>query len=138
MAASGSQATPTSTTIRSTKKGAKGGKKGQKRCLHHFATTASYGDAGEEIKDSDVEFVATVGRDFQRSTRPPKGHFKKILEAACPHHPYPVRNKLRDYTMMKRFITLGAPPGGDEPTRDSRGRGTVLAPEVVEVATITG
>jgi hypothetical protein len=61
-----------------------------------------------------------------------------ILEAVCPHHPYPVKHKLMDCTMMKRFMTSGAPPSGDEPARDPGGRGTVLILEEVEVVTITG
>jgi hypothetical protein len=64
----------------------------------------------------------------------PRTTSKKILEAAYPHHPYPVKHKLRDYTMMKRFISFGAPPGGDERVSDPRG--TTL--EEANVTTITG
>jgi hypothetical protein len=72
-----------------------------------------------------------------RDRRPPKGHFEKILEAAYPHHLYPIKHKLRDCTMMRRFMSSpGAPPGGDELTRDPRGGGTVLGE--AEVTTITG
>jgi hypothetical protein len=91
-------------------------------------------NVGEEIENSDEEFIVTE-RDFQRRTRPPKDHFEKILEAACPHHLYPVKHKLRDGTMVRRFMSSsGTPPSGDELARDPRGRGTVL--REVEVASI--
>jgi hypothetical protein len=95
------------------------------------------GGVREEIKDSYEEFVATTKLDFKRCTGPPKDHFEKILEVVYPHNPYPIKHKLRDCTMIKRFMTSGAPPGGDEPTRDSRVRVTVLVPKAVEVTTIT-
>jgi hypothetical protein len=31
-----------------------------------------------------------------------------FLEAACPNHMYPIKHKLKDCTMMKNFMTLGA------------------------------
>jgi hypothetical protein len=109
MAAGGGWATPTSTIVRSTKKGAKGEKKGKKHRPCRLATMASNGDAGEEFRNSDKEFVAPAECHFKRHTRLPKDSFEKILEAACPHHPYPVKHKLRDYTMIKKFMTSGAP-----------------------------
>jgi hypothetical protein len=134
----GGQAIPTNVTVRSTKMGAKGRKKGQKHRSHYLATVTNNDGVGEEIEDSDKEFVATTEHDFKRRTRPPKDHFEKILEVVCPHHPYPIKHKLRDCTMMKRFMTLGVPHGGDEPTRDTRGRGMTLVPIEVEVVTIIG
>jgi hypothetical protein len=64
----------------------------------------SNGDDGEEVDNSNGGFVATAKRDFKRQTRPPKDHFEKLLEATCPHHPYPVKHKLRDCTMMRKFM----------------------------------
>jgi hypothetical protein len=40
--------------------------------------------------------------------------------------------------MMKKFMTSGAPLGGDESARGSRGMGVALIPRKVEVMTITG
>jgi hypothetical protein len=92
---------------------------------------------GEEIENSDEEFIAAVKHDFKRRTRPPKDHFEKILAATYPHHLYPVKHKLRDCTMMWRFkSSAGTPPGGDELARDRRGGAMVLGE--AEVATITG
>jgi hypothetical protein len=65
---------------------------------------------GKEVKNFDDEFMVTTERDFKRCTRLPKDHFEKILEAACPHRPYPVRHKLTDCTTMKKFMTSGVPP----------------------------
>jgi hypothetical protein len=138
MAAGGVRATPTSTTIRGPKKGAKGRKKGQKCRPHHLTTMANNGNVGEEVEDSNKEFKVSPEHDFKRCTRPPKDHFEKILEVACPSHPYPIKNKLRDYAMMKKFMMSGAPPGGDEPARDSKGKDVALLPRKVEVVTITG
>jgi hypothetical protein len=84
--AGGGWMTPTSTTIKSTKKCAKGGKKGQKH--HPCRLTLVASSVNKEVEDSDEECVATSEHDFKRRTRPPKDHFKKVLKAACPHHMY--------------------------------------------------
>jgi hypothetical protein len=121
------RATPTNATIRSTKRGAKGGKKGQKR-----RPPPHYGEHRWQRQRGNRELRRRVHgyhrTQFQVVHQTTKDHFEKILEAACPHHPYPIKHKLRDCTMMKRFMTSGAPPGGDEPASNSRGRGTMLVP----------
>jgi hypothetical protein len=123
-ATGGGRIAPTSTTVKSTKKGAKDGKKGQKCRPCHLTSVTD--NSNEGVKDSDEECVATTECDFKRCTRPPKDHFEKILEAVCPHHPYPVKHKLRYYTMTLKFMSSGVPLGGDEVARDSGGRGMVL------------
>jgi hypothetical protein len=136
VAAGSGRTTPPNITIKGTKKGTKGGKKGQKHRPHHLSVMANNDNVGEEIEDSN-EFMVAAERGFKRHTKPPKDHFKKILEATCPHHPYPIKHKLRDCTMMKRFMSsTGTPPGGDELARDLRGEGTVL--RKAEASTITG
>jgi hypothetical protein len=70
--------------------------------------------------------VASAEHYFKRRTRPPKDHFEKVHEAACPHHPYPIKHKLRDCTMMKRFMFSNKPADGDELARDLGGKGTGL------------
>jgi hypothetical protein len=128
---------PPNITVSSTKKDAKGRKKGQKCCPHHLATMANNGKIGKEIENSDEEFMVATEHDFKWHTRPPKEHFEKILEASCPHHLFPVKHKLKDCTMMKRFMSsVGTPPGGEELARDPRGGGTTL--REAEVATIIG
>jgi hypothetical protein len=51
--------------------------------------------------------VASTERNFKQRTRLPKDHIEKVLEGPCPHHLYPVKHRLRDYTMMKRFMSSG-------------------------------
>jgi hypothetical protein len=69
-----------SITIRGTKKGAKGGKKGLKHHPCPLAAMTNNGNAGKEIENSDEQFIAAAECDFKRRTRPPKDHFEKILE----------------------------------------------------------
>jgi hypothetical protein len=110
---------------------------GQKHCPCHLATMANNSNDRDEIENSNEEFVAAPERDFKSHTRPPKGHFEKILEATCPHHPYPIKHKLRDCTMMKRFMSSAdTPPGGNKLARDLRGSSMTL--REAEVTTITG
>jgi hypothetical protein len=61
---------------------------------------------------------------------------EKLLETACPHHPYPVKHKLKDYTMMKKFMASGAPPICDRPGRNLGGKCAAPVPREVEVMTI--
>jgi hypothetical protein len=38
--------------------------------------------------------IATLSN--KRQVRPPKDHFKRLLNEACPKHAYPIRHKLKD------------------------------------------
>jgi hypothetical protein len=97
-AANGGQAAPTKATV----KGIKGDKKGQKRRPRHIAIVASNGNNDEGADNSGEEFIADAERDFKRQTQMSKDHFEKLLEATYPHHPYPVKHNLKDYTMIKK------------------------------------
>jgi hypothetical protein len=89
-ATSGGRAAPIKATVKSIRKHTKGGKKGEKRWLHRIAIMTSNDNSGEEADSSDKGFIVAAKRDFKRQTRPPKDHFKKLLEATYPRHPYPV------------------------------------------------
>jgi hypothetical protein len=52
--------------------------------------------------------AAEVLGSSKRYAWPPTDHFEKLLEEACPKHAYPVKHKLRDYSMMKSFMTSGS------------------------------
>jgi hypothetical protein len=39
--------------------------------------------------------------------RPPTDHVKKLLKEVCPNHAYPIRYNLKDYGMMRSFMTSG-------------------------------
>jgi hypothetical protein len=60
-------------------------------------------------------------------------HFERLLEEACLNHMYPVKHKLKDYVMMKNFMTSGSLTRDKEPKGDSGGGGTTpfLDEEVV-------
>jgi hypothetical protein len=58
--------------------------------------TANNGIIGEEIENSNKEFMAAAERDLKQHTRPPKDQIEKIIEATYPHHRYPIKHKLRD------------------------------------------
>jgi hypothetical protein len=115
----------TAPTIKGPRIGSKGGNKGQKRQPHHVTVVASNGGGGEGAGDSSEEYVEATKCNFKGQTRPPKVHFKKLLEATCPHHSYPIKHKLKDCTLMKKFMMsgafskdrkLGGDPGGKSAT----------------------
>jgi hypothetical protein len=112
MAAHGGRATPTKTTIKGARKGAKGRKKGQNAdrvaSLQWPATTNS----GRK--------PATLAKSSWRS-------LKRL-----------VKHNLSDYTMMKNIMTSGISSSGDESRRDSGGKTVAPHPEEMEVVTIAG
>jgi hypothetical protein len=74
---------------------------------HRIAIVASNGGGDEEAKVSSEECIVAAKHNFKCQTRPPKDRLEKLLEVTCQHHSYPVKHKLKDYTMMKNFMTLG-------------------------------
>jgi hypothetical protein len=97
---------------------------------------AGNGDGDEEPGDSSRDFVAATEHNFKRQTWPPKDHLKKLLEETCLHHPYPVKHKLKDCTMMKKFMTSGTFSEGSKPTGNPGGKSAAPIPGEVEVMTI--
>jgi hypothetical protein len=51
--------------------------------------------------------MAAAGSD-KRQVRPSTDYFEKLLEETCPNHTYLVKQKLRDYDMMKIFMASGS------------------------------
>jgi hypothetical protein len=95
---------------------------------------------GSSREEADTSAV-TAKCDFKWRTRPPKGYFKKLIEAACPHHPYSIMLRLMNYTMMKKFMTSRDPSSGAKPGRGGGGRGGKSAAPItgkVEVMKIFG
>jgi hypothetical protein len=78
---------------------------------------------------SDMRHILTAARGDKHQARPPKDHFKRLLEEACPNHAYPVRHKLKDCSMMRSFTTLGSLTWGAELDEGSDGSGTMPFPE---------
>jgi hypothetical protein len=52
--------------------------------------------------------VLSIARSNMRLVRPPTNHFKRPLEEARPNHAYLIRHKLKDYDMMRSFMTSGS------------------------------
>jgi hypothetical protein len=66
--------------------------------------------------------------DFKRQARQPADHFEKLLEVTYPNHAYPVRHKLKEYSMMKNYMTTGALAKGKKPEDDPRGKAATPFP----------
>jgi hypothetical protein len=95
----------------SAKEGTKGGKKRHKQRPQGARTTTDHDDSdGRKAGGSDRGHIMTATRSDKRQVRPPIDHFTRLLEEACPNHAYPVRHKLKDYSMMKSFTILGPSP----------------------------
>jgi hypothetical protein len=65
-----------------------------------------------------------------------KEHFEKLLKVTCPNHSYPIKHKLKNYTMMKKFMTSGAFSKGRKLEGDLGRKGAAPIPREVEVMTI--
>jgi hypothetical protein len=129
------RAVPTEATIKGTRKGTKGSTKGLKRRPHHVTIAAGNEGGDKEAGNSDEDCVATAKRDFKQQTQPPKDHFEKLLEAICPHHSYPIKHKLKDCNMMKKFMTSGAFSKGSKMGGDPGGKCVAPIPGEAEVMT---
>jgi hypothetical protein len=116
MVPGGSRAVPSITTGKGSKKGAKGGKKGSKWHPRWVTIATSNNDNDKETDDDEQEYIMTAERDFKRQARQPKDHFQKLLEVVYPNHTYPVKHRLKDYTMIKKNVmTSGAISKGKKP-----------------------
>jgi hypothetical protein len=60
----------------------------------------------------------------------------KLLKVTYPHHAYPVKHKLKDCTMMKKFMTSGAFSKGKKPRGDPDGKRVPPIPGEAEIMTI--
>jgi hypothetical protein len=90
------------------------------------------------MDDSDEVYVAIVERDFKRQARQLNDHFKKLLEATHLNHSYPVKHYLKDCTMMKNLMTLGALSGGKKHEGDPSVMVATPAPRETTVMAISG
>jgi hypothetical protein len=81
--------------------------------------------------------MVAAERNIKRQTRPPKkDHFKKLLEATCLHHSYPIKHKLKDHAMMKKFMTAGTFSKGNRSEGDLEGKGVTPLPRETEVMAV--
>jgi hypothetical protein len=63
-------------------------------------------DDEKKAGGSDMECVTAATHIGKCQVRPATDHFKRLLEEACLNNSYPLKNKLKDYDMMKNFMTL--------------------------------
>jgi hypothetical protein len=85
-------------------------------------TSCDEGDNDKDTSDSNKELIAAVERNFKRQSWQPVDHFEKLLLATYPNHMYLVRNKLKECTKMKNYMTTGTFARGKKPERDSMGK----------------
>jgi hypothetical protein len=90
-------------------------------------------NGGEEAGISCEGFIAAIERNFKWQTWLSKDHFEKLFEATYPYHPYPVKHKLKDCTIIKKIQDVreslkrqqaGRGPRREECSTQSRGSGS--------------
>ena len=47
----------------------------------------------------------------QKPTEGNPNHFKKLLEVPCPNHAFPIKHLLKDYGLMRQFLSGGSNKG---------------------------
>jgi hypothetical protein len=52
--------------------------------------------------------ILTTACSDKCPVRPSMDHFKRRLEESYPNQAYPIRHKLKDYDMMRSFMTSGS------------------------------
>jgi hypothetical protein len=111
-------------------KGIKGSNKRCKQRLQETTTMTSHYDGhGWEVGGSGVRRISTAARSDKRPVRPPRDHFKRLHEEACPNHVYRVRHKLKDCGMMRSFMTSRSLTWDAELDEGPNGSDTMLFPE---------
>jgi hypothetical protein len=135
VAADGGRTAPTKATVKGAWKSTKGSEKRQKQGPRRIAIVAGKGRGDKGVGDFDEECIAIAKRGFKCQMRPPKDHFEKLLKATYPHHSYPVRHKLKDCNMMKKFMTSEPFSKGRKPGEDPVGKS--VAPILGEAKAIT-
>ena len=57
-------------------------------------------------------------------------HFEKLLEGSCPNHAFPVKHLLKDYSLMRWFLSGGSNTSGAavDPPASAGSWGTVIGP----------
>jgi hypothetical protein len=58
----------------------------------------------------------------------PTYHFERLLEEACPNNTYTIKHRLKDYDMMKNFMTSGSLIWDRELKEESGRRGVIPFP----------
>jgi hypothetical protein len=86
--------------------GVKGSNKRCKQCPQGTTTMTNRDDGRDwDAGSSNIRHTSTAARCDKCLARPPIDHFKRLLQQAYPNHAYTVRHKLKDYGMMRSFMT---------------------------------
>jgi hypothetical protein len=100
---------PSNVTAHYSQVGVKGSNKWRKQRPLGSATMTSCDDGHDwEAGSSSVGYISTTMHSSRHLVRLPIDHFKGLLEEACPNHAYKVKHKLKDCSMMQRFMTSGS------------------------------
>jgi hypothetical protein len=100
---------PSNIAIQDAKKGTNGGKKRHKQRPQWVTVAADYDDdSNEKAGGSNLGCVMTVVHSGRHQAWLPTYHFERLLKEAYPNHAYPIKHKLKDYDMMKNFMTSGS------------------------------
>ena len=60
----------------------------------------------------DNSLVAAADRKGgQKPTEGTPNHFEKMLEGPCPNHAFPIKHLLKDYSLMRKFLSGGSNKG---------------------------
>jgi hypothetical protein len=70
--------------------------------------TDDYGSINKQASSSGTKHAAAVVSSSKRQAQHPTDHYNRLLEETCLNPTYPIKHKLRDYNMMKSFMTLGS------------------------------
>jgi hypothetical protein len=93
--------------------GAKARKKRYKQ-HHQEDTTDVDGGINELAGGSSAKHATEATGNIKHQVRPPKDHFKKLLEETRPNDAYAIKHKLQDCRLMKSFMTMGSLSQGME------------------------
>jgi hypothetical protein len=86
-------------------------------------------DNDGEVGSSSVRRISTIVCSKKRPVRPPTDHFKRPLEEVYPNHACSVRHKLKDYIMIRSFMTSRSLTWGTELDEGLDGSDTTPFPE---------
>jgi hypothetical protein len=130
----------TTAADKGTKWGIKNDKRRPKRQPQRVtvSTSCDEGNNNKNASNSDEELMATAERDFKCQVWQSVDHFMKLLKATYPNHMYPVKHKLKDYTMMKNYMTTRFFARSKKLEGDSAGKGANPFPEDKAVMSIYG
>ena len=70
--------------------------------------------AKRKNKKQWCEDSLVAAADRKGGRKPEEGtpnHFKKLLEGSCPNHAFPIKHLLKDYGLMRRFLSGGSNKG---------------------------